>query len=243
MDKRKLQEQLIKVLKEAYEVHNELNPKLWDNETKTLLPEVYNALINIKDEFLKFIDIPLEVVDVEFVGSNASYNYNENSDIDLHLIVNFDLNYVEDEILQTLYNSKKNSFNSTYDLNINGIPVELYIEDIKSMNATLAIYSLLNKKWIKEPQPIAYNIPNIDNELQEMNNRIEEVISSNNEQVIKELINEIYMLRKNGLSTDGEASVGNVLFKELRNNGLLEKLRDAFYDKRSEKLSIGENNE
>ena len=236
-----LMEALKKKLNEAYEVHDELNPKLWDNETKELLPEVKEALINIKDEFLKYIDIPLEVVDVEFVGSNASYNYNDQSDIDLHLIVNFDLNYVEDEILQTLYNGKKNSFNDNYDLNIKGIPVEVYIEDIKAMNASLAIYSLTRDEWIIEPLPIDYELPNVDEELAIRHKEIDAVLNGNDPQSVKDLLNDIYMERKNGLAIDGEASKGNVIFKQLRNEGFIDGLRNKYYELRSEQLSVNEN--
>ena len=84
-------------LQEAIEVHDELNPKLWENDM--LKPEVYDKLVDIYEEFIRFIDIPLNIVDVEIVGSNASFNYNDNSDIDLHVIVNSEVNYVDKEIL------------------------------------------------------------------------------------------------------------------------------------------------
>ena len=101
-------------LKEALELHNELNPKLWQQNNLKL--DVLQKLKQIAEEFLKYIDIPLNVVDIEIVGSNASYNYNEKSDLDLHIIVNSEINYVEPTILRQLYNSKKNSFNDNYDL-------------------------------------------------------------------------------------------------------------------------------
>ena len=56
---------------------------------------------------------------------------------------------LDDEVLQQLFNSKKNSFNENYDINIEGIPVELYIEDVKASNATLGIYSITKNEWVK----------------------------------------------------------------------------------------------
>ena len=148
------------LLLEAVEVHETLNPKLW-NSDNTLKPEVYQKLYDISQEFIKFIEIPLNIVDIEIVGSNASYNYNETSDIDLHIIVNSEVNYVDPEILRTLYNARKGSFNDNYDLSIEGIPVELYIEDVKDGNATNGRFSISKNEWIKFPEPITYDIPDI----------------------------------------------------------------------------------
>ena len=78
------------------------------NTNMSIKEDVLKALKEISDEFINYIEIPLNIVDIEIVGSNASYNYNNKSDIDLHIIVNFALSYIEPTILQELYNSKKN---------------------------------------------------------------------------------------------------------------------------------------
>lgn len=232
-----LTESGIKLIKEAVEVHQELNPKLW-NKDKTIKLEVLDKLREIADEFIKYVEIPIDVCDIEFVGSNASYNYNENSDIDLHIITNFELNYVDDTILQQLYNSKKNSFNDTYDIDLYGIPVELYIEDVKSNNASLGVYSILENRWIKIPEPKNYDIPDIKSELDVINSEIDDILKSNNPEDIKSLINDIYLMRKRGLADSGESSVGNLVFKELRNQDRIQELRDKYYELRSEDLSL-----
>lgn len=225
-------------LKESIEVHNELNPKLWDNNE--LRPEVKEKLNQIADEFLKYIEIPLNIVDIEIVGSNASYNYNENSDIDLHVIVNSEVNYVDPEILRMLYNSKKNSFNDNYELDINGIPVELYIEDVKDGNATNGRYSLMNDNWVMQPEPITYDIPDISAELNEYETKCNQALQTTDAQEILDLVNEIYMNRKLGLAVDGEASVGNLVFKELRNEDMITRLKDHYYELRSDELSTND---
>lgn len=223
-------------VKEALELHDELNPKLWDNEE--LKEDVYEKLMNIYNEFIKFIDIPLEVVDVEIVGSNASYNYNDKSDIDLHIIVNNEINYMDNDLLQQFYNSKKNSFNSSYDIDIYGIPVEVYIEDVNAGNATNGRYSLLEKMWLLKPEKKSYVIPDISEELNQYVDVCNEALESTDSDYIKSLINDIYMMRKIGLAKDGEASVGNLVFKELRNMNMMDKLREKYYELRSENLSL-----
>lgn len=232
-----LTEGVINKLDEAIEVHEDLNPKLW-NTNMSIKEDVLKALKEISDEFINYIEIPLNIVDIEIVGSNASYNYNNKSDIDLHIIVNFALSYIEPTILQELYNSKKNSFNDNYDLNIKGIPVELYVEDIMSGNATNGRYSILKQEWIKIPIPINYDIPDISKELSEYENKCDKALKSNNAEEIEELINEIYMMRKIGLADEGESSIGNLVFKELRAEDYIKKLREKYYELRSEDLSI-----
>lgn len=223
-------------LQEAIEVHDELNPKLWENDM--LKPEVYDKLVDIYEEFIRFIDIPLNIVDVEIVGSNASFNYNDNSDIDLHVIVNSEVNYVDKEILRLFYNSKKGSFNDNYDLSIDGIPVELYIEDVMDGNATNGRFSILKNEWVVFPEPITYEIPDITDTLNQWLERATDLIASTDEQGILDYINELYMMRKLGLAEEGEASVGNLVFKELRNMNILPELKDRYYELKSADLSL-----
>lgn len=224
-------------LNEAIEVHETLNPALW-NDDNTLKPEVYDKLVEIYEEFIRFIDIPLNIVDVEVVGSNASYNYNDNSDIDLHIIVNSEVNFMDKEMLRLFYNSKKGSFNDDYDLSLNGIPVELYIEDVSDGNATNGRFSILKNEWVKFPEPITYEIPDITDTLNEYIETATNLIAGDDGQAILDFINDLYMMRKLGLAEDGEASVGNLVFKELRSMNILSDLKDRYYELKSNELSL-----
>ena len=225
------------ILNEALEKHNNLNPLIW-NDDNTLKSEVYDKLVEIYEEFIRFIDIPLNIVDVEVVGSNASYNYNDNSDIDLHIIVNSEVNYMDKEILRLFYNSKKGSFNDDYDLTLNGVPVELYIEDVSDGNATNGRFSILKNEWVKFPEPITYEIPDITDTLNEYIETATNLIADGDGQAILDFINDLYMMRKLGLAEDGEASVGNLVFKELRNMNILSDLKDRYYELKSDELSL-----
>ena len=224
-------------LQEAIEVHDTLNPLLW-NEDNTLKQDVFEKLSNIAQEFLKFIEIPLNIVDIEIVGSNASYNYNSQSDIDLHIIVNSEVNFIEPTILRQLYNDRKGAFNRDYELEINGLPVELYIEDVKDGNATNGRFSILKNEWVKFPEPITYEVPDISKDLNEMLDKCFKTLQSSDAEEVRTLINDIYMMRKLGLAEDGEASVGNLVFKELRNMDIMSDLKDHYYELRSEELSL-----
>lgn len=224
------------LLFESIEVHDTLNSKLYNG--MEMKQEVFDKLTQIYKEFLDFIDIPLNIVDVEVVGSNASYNYNENSDIDLHIIVNSEVTYVEPTILRQLYNDRKGAFNRDYDITVEGIPVELYIEDVNDGNATNGRYSLLEQRWVVEPQPIHYDIPDISQDLMSYQEKCSELLASDNAEEVRQFINDLYMLRKLGLAEGGEASVGNLVFKELRSMNMLQDLKDHYYELRSRDLSV-----
>ena len=224
------------LLTESIEVHDILNPKLYNG--MEMKQEVFDKLTQIYKEFLDFIDIPLNIVDVEVVGSNASYNYNENSDIDLHIIVNSEVTYVEPTILRQLYNDRKGAFNRDYNISVEGIPVELYIEDVNDGNATNGRYSLLKQQWVIEPKPIHYEIPDISQDLMSYQEKCASLLLSDNAEEVRQFINDLYMLRKLGLAESGEASVGNLVFKELRSMNMLQDLKDHYYELRSKDLSI-----
>lgn len=221
---------------EALELHDELNQKLF-NGTE-LKQEVKEKLLEIADTFISGLDFPINIADIRFLGSNASYNYNDKSDIDLHIISNFDLVNIDKDMLQTLYNACKNSFNSNHDITIKGIPVELYIEDMKSNNATKASYSLLNDEWVLFPEPVDYEIPDISQELQDAVEEINNTLDSTDKEEVEALINKVYLARKDGLASEGEASKGNCIFKELRNIGLIDELKERFYDLESQELTL-----
>lgn len=225
------------VLVEKFEVHDTLNPKLWDNSE--LRVDVRDKLLEITQQFISSCDIPLHLVDVHIVGSQASYNYTDASDLDLHLISNFELIDCSKEVLQAAFNSIKTRFNSEYNIQIKGIDVEVYVEDVTSGVNSNGIYSVLNNKWIKKPVMLTdIKTPNITKQLQVWTDMINKVLSANNAESIEKTIDELYMVRKNGLAISGEYGAGNTLFKEIRNIGLLDALKDAYKKTRSKELSL-----
>ena len=105
--------------------HTELNPKLWyDNNLRR---EVRYNLLLIAKEFVKFINIPdFTLEDITISGSNCSYNYNDQSDIDLHLVVSSDSPCWPH--LSELYLAKKTLFNDQHDIKLRDIDVEVYVQ-------------------------------------------------------------------------------------------------------------------
>ena len=226
------------VLDEAFEVHDVLNPLLWDKDNR-LLPEVKSKILDIVQQFLVMSELDLHIIDITLVGSNASYNYTTTSDLDVHLVVNYEEMNASDELLTVLFNQLRSKFNSTYDITIHGIEVELYIEDVNVSATTNGIYSVLYDKWIKFPKKLT-DIPVVDlsKELSYWVPKIEAIISGNNEEAIRQMVDTLYLIRKNSIANEGEFGKGNQLFKEIRRAGLLQKLKDAYHNAISDKLSL-----
>lgn len=218
------------------EIHDYLNPKLWDNFT--LKPDVKKACLDICNEFIDNLDIEINVADIQLVGSNAAYNYTPTSDIDLHIIVNFELLQASKEILTAYFNSEKSKFNSTYDISIKQHPVEIYVEDINSSVLSNGIYSLIQDKWIKKPVKHAVPQYDLSTQLRKFDELITKALLNTSIEDIECLINSIYMMRKNSLQVDGEYGQGNQLFKELRNRNYLDKLKERLLELKSENLTL-----
>ena len=218
-------------------MQKELNPKLW--EDKKLKRDVREAIIDIVSEFMDNLIIPVEILDVRVVGSNASYNYTEYSDLDVHIISNLELVGSPTEIVQALYNSERSNFNRTHNIKIKGIDVELYVEDVNSSVTSNGIYSVIDDIWIKEPLMVKERSVKIDKkELRDLVNSVKSVLADGDSDDIKDCINMLYRMRKDSIAIDGEYGVGNLLFKEIRNRGLLSALKDKYNEMISDELTL-----
>lgn len=218
--------------------HDTLNKKLWNN--KEIRPEVAKKLKEIAAAFVEFLEIPKEAIkDVVLTGSCASYNYTPQSDIDLHLLVDFEKVHKDCPIVGDYLISKKSEFNNNHDIFIYGIPVEVYAEAIDNENVHNGLYSLKSGKWIDEPQ----KLKPLDNDVavsakyKELSAAIKEVADKEEAQ---QLIDKIKRMRKAGLASEGEFSVENLVFKKLRNEGLIGKLMDIRKEGIDKELSLEE---
>lgn len=214
-----------------------LNQKFFNGNI--LKDDVRTALLDIAEKFKEDLDLPFEPVDVYFTGSCANYNYNEYSDIDLHLVYDFENVGEAAEILSNYLFSAKKVFNDKYDIKIKGYPVEVGAENQAEPLVSSGVYSLVQNKWVKEPNNANTEIQEPDAPFyQEVINDIEEAIQSNNSRIIGDEWKELAQLRKLSLAKEGEFGPGNTLFKKLRNEKYLERLKDAYYNTESDRLSL-----
>ena len=230
-----------------YDKKNELNPKLWANGK--LNPKVRLKLLDIADEFWFGLGLEwVEVKDIIITGSMCSYNWSDYSDIDLHIIIDF--NDVDDnlELVREYMNSIKNEWNENHmNLSIYGFPIELYIQDKNEHHVSEGEYSLEKNKWIKEPQednvkPIGDNEEKIKEKSAYLMTLIDELgkymTAYSNDSHRMELvyekstsfINKLRKMRRKSLDKNGEMSVGNLVYKIMRQNGYIDKLYKIKYD-------------
>ena len=232
----KLDESYIE-LEEVFETHDELNQQLFDNDI--LRKDVHQRLLEIVDLFVRKIkedNIPINVIDYWLLGSNAAYNYGLKSDIDIHIIVNLEDLGVDPYILQVLYDYIKSDFNKKYDIQVKGHEVELYLEDVRSGAVTNGIYSLKQNRWIKFPTRTEYMRFDVT-ETDEYKDWYERYLNLKDDE-IEQFINDLYLMRKESLATDGEWSTSNLVFKEFRNLGYLDSLKDRKYKYKSKELTL-----
>lgn len=216
----------------------QLCPDIWDD--KILDERIEYKLLRIARDFFDGLEFDTEILDIQLVGSLASYNYTSESDIDVHIILDFsDIN--EDIILvKKAIDGDRFMWNIRHNIVIKGHDIEVYAQDKNEELASSGKYSLMNHKWIKFP---AYNPPNVDTkdikpkydsrvyDIEELEKLSKTNLDSTDAEMYyekaKDLKSKIMKARKAGLSQSGEFSIENLVFKKLRNQGKIRKLIDT----------------
>lgn len=221
--------------------HEQLNPELWDNHQ--LKSEVKDKLIEIGHTWVTWANIPIEAVkDLILVGGNANYNYTPNSDVDIHILVDVDEIPNCPDFIDDYLKDKKQLWALTHDIKIHGHDVEIYAQDMNDgFPEDQGVYSLTKDEWIAEPIQKEVNLddPHILKKVQDYIEKIDSMIASNSEDdAFNKLKDKIKTMRTQSLSKEGEFSHGNLIFKELRNLGYLDKMNDYIKSKQDKKLSL-----
>lgn len=221
---------------DAIEFKDQLNPKLWDGWN--LKKEAAEHLKYVADEFVKWLDCKLEIKDVEILGSMASYNYSDTSDIDLHIYADLK-GHKEKDTIKELLETKTKLFKKLFPIRLFGIPIELTVEDDSNRATSNGMYSLTNGKWIQKPKK--FEEEDVDTsgaaKLSGMwKKRIKDALQNKkvDSHELNDLKDEIKAQRKKALKKDGEFSDGNIAFKDLRKTGFIDKIKNV-RDKKFEK--------
>ena len=243
----------LKNILNSFHLKDELNPKIWKssgNDEKTMNPKVRARLLDIAYEFIEFLKVDVVVSDIIMTGSLANYNWSTFSDIDLHILVDFN-QFPESQLpLYTeLFTLKKTMYNDNHNITIYGYEVELYIQNESEAHFSSGVYSVLHDEWInkskKENVEIDTNL--IKNKATKWMEIIDGALENAQDEPLddaKKLIqkykDKIKKYRTCGLEKDGEYSDENLVFKVLRRNGYMQKLFDFENEYTDKKLSIKE---
>jgi len=215
-----------------------LNKKFW-SEDKKFDPSVRDKLLSISEDFIDNLDIEgVPIYDITLTGSNSNYNYNEYSDLDVHILIDFkDIND-DEELVKAALDGKRFIWNLRHNINLNDHDVELYMQDKDEPHIASGLYSIQDDQWVTEP---TYDPPSIDRRdvykkahaiVKEVQILKEKIATAKGKEA-RELHNranklkeKISKMRQTGLDREGEFSVENLAFKVLRNTQVIGDLID-----------------
>lgn len=233
---------LTKFLRESLtlQYHSELNPKFWVNIF--LKEEVRKKLLEISKEWLKFAEIPNSAVkDIVFTGGNANYNYTEDSDIDVHIIL--DKSKIPNCSDEEYFKDKKLIWSLTHDISVYGAEVEVYAQ-LGEVNIpkNQGVYSLKTGKWLVKPENLELDFEHddllkkkIDDAIYQIDHALENTTDT---KAAEKLLEKFQKLRKHSIAKSGEFTQDNLVFKELRNRGYIDKIRKFIITMTDKKLSL-----
>lgn len=234
-------EEVLEVDPEGFQINDELEPRIWKGDK--LRPFVSKKLMEIANDFIDGLPFNVTIQDVRFTGSLANYNWSKYSDIDLHIVVDFEELDDNKELVKEMFDAKRLRWNEHHDIMIKGYEVELYVEDVGEEHSSSGVYSVMNDEWVNKPEPMDATI-DLDTAKKKASD-IEQQIASIDamydrgefEKVIRHvdrLKKKIRSMRQAGLETEEmEFSPENIAFKLLRRNDLLDiltKLKYKAYD-------------
>ena len=228
-------------------IKSTLSPAIWEKDK--LKQDVRNKLLKAAKLYYDYLDVaPVKLKDITITGSMANYNYHDLSDIDLHLIL--DYQDIDDnvELVSEFLSMKKAYWGIQHDIKIKGHDLEFYVQDADEAHHSTGVFSLVRDAWIVKPtrqDALRVNTAQIRKKSADLMNKIESIVdmAPSDKQIaaIKSMKKKIKTLRQAGLESDAqEFSVENLVFKVLRNTGYLEKLSDAKLTAIDSELSLDE---
>lgn len=235
----------------SFESQDELNPKIWekDGNSYTMNPKVREKLLEVANLFIDSLGVDVIITDIIMIGSLVNYNWSKYSDIDLHVVVNFN-QFPENskDLYLEFFDLKKVVFNQKHNITMFGYDVECFVQKEDETTFSSGIYSILYDTWMNEPKK--ETTKNIDKELLKEKSKqwmrvidgVIENIQDEDPDEIKSLVKKykekLKKFRNCGLQKNGEMSLENLVFKLLRRNGYIEKLYDLPTEVVDKKLSM-----
>jgi predicted nucleotidyltransferase len=251
----------LKSILSSFHLQDELNPKIWElpkeramsdpkGQVEVMVPKVRERLLEIAYEFIEFLGVDVIISDVVMTGSLANYNWSKYSDVDLHLIADFE-QFSERELplYEELFKLKKTLFNDKHDIKIYGYDVELYVQNDVEAHFSSGEYSVLFDEWKNKPKKEKVEIDTelIQNKSKNWMKIIDDVIDNSDAKSLESGVDSINKVkdklkkyRTAGLEKGGEMSDENLVFKVLRRNGYIQKLFDFQNEYQDKKLSLKE---
>ena len=233
-----------------------LHPNFWDDFT--FRDDILKPILKLVNDFVKDDKhiSPEMVEDIQLTGSLANYNYNDHSDLDVHILLDFaDINK-DESIVKRALDGKRFIWNLRHDIQFNNHEIELYFQDSHEPHVASGLFSLSDNRWIKKPKQ---EVPEIDHqdvqkkadsfkrELDLLTDVLDNISDEKEFSLVnkraKKLKDKLMKMRQDGLASKGEFSIENLAFKTLRNDDTIAKLNDLIiksYDRMFSKDDLEE---
>jgi len=230
----------------SIQMHDTLSPLIWEFDEK-LKSDVRKTLLMNAKRFIEFCNAEnLKYNDIILTGSMANYNYNEESDLDIHITLDFNQISENKEFVGDFLKLKKQLWTNKLPIQVKGHDVEMYFQDFQEPHHSSGTYSLVKDDWIRKPTKKIINVDSANVQLKsaDIMNAIDDLEDNKSEEDFLNrheiLKNKIKKYRQSGLDTGGEFSTENLVFKILRNTGYLEKMMELKNDYLTQELSLNE---
>lgn len=224
-------------INEKVEYHRDLSPKFW--KEGVMDQEIRTKLLSIAEDFWNTLKLEVPILDIQLTGSLANFNWNPDSDLDVHIIIDFASIDTNLELVRKALDGQRFMWNQRHNVVLRGHDVECYVQHKDEQHIASGLFSILNNKWIIVP---SWNEPVIDQkdinekmrvikaELRIVKQKMRSASPEEAQQLydyLERIKKKVMLSRKEGLATGGEFAVENLVFKELRRDGTIEDIIDT----------------
>ena len=215
----------------------QLDLNFFDGEND-LREDIRKVLLRVVDDSLVGLAKKDEIVLPEFIvltGSLTGPNWDEFSDVDLHIGVDF-FQFDDSSLTRKYLALYASDFNHQHYELLNR-DLELYFQDVTETHDSPGIYNIEDAHWMKVPDGIRIEVTKqmqkaASNYRVEVDILVAEYELSSKSQAssfLEKLLaywQNIRSARSEGITTGGRESFGNQVFKQLRRNDVLKDLSD-----------------
>jgi len=239
----------LNVDRSSFKLHKNLQRDVWGSDD-ILNSNVADILYEIAKDFFDSLELEwVDIVDIVITGSLANYNWSKYSDIDLHILVDFNQIDENMDLVQDYLTSERLRWNREHNIHIKGFEVEIYVQDTNEEHISTGVYSIIHDEWLNKPkrEDVEIDWGTVEKKATTLMKDIDSVYSlfekgsyvdaEKSAQRIKEKIRKF---RRAGLDDEGQYSPENIAFKVLRRNGYLEKLSSLRIMSYDRKMSLKE---
>jgi hypothetical protein len=211
----RLRFEVLEVDPEGFQINDELEPRIWKDEK--LRGFVSKKLMEIANDFVDGLPFNVVVQDVRFTGSLANYHWSRYSDIDLHIVVDFEEIDDNKELVKEMFDAKRLRWNEHHDM----------VNKPERTDTTIDLETAKKKASDIEQQVASISAMYDRGQFEKVQRHVDR------------LKKKIRTMRQAGLDTEAmEFSPENIAFKLLRRNNLLDMLTKLKYKAYDQSMTL-----